>query len=53
MENRFEMISTGELLIRPPELSGNSVSRVISYGSRKNMAKEMPNFSYEISLSYS
>jgi hypothetical protein len=50
MENHGGTISTGKLLIFLPELSGNPTRRVIYYQIRRNMAKEMMNLAFKVSL---
>jgi hypothetical protein len=48
MESRGGMLSTGEkFLIRPQQLPGKSVSRVIYKRTRRNTEKEM--VAYEVS----
>jgi hypothetical protein len=44
-------INRRKLLLRPPEVSDNSNFRVFEERSRRNMAKDMLNFAYEVSLS--
>jgi hypothetical protein len=49
MENHGGIISTEEFLIRPPELSGNPTSSNL-VAKKKELAKEMINLSFEVSL---
>jgi hypothetical protein len=49
---RWNDIDSGKLLIRAPEPSVNSTSSHVE-AKQENMVKEMVNFAYEISISYS
>jgi len=54
MESHGGMIlSRGNFLIYLPELSGIFYQQSHLVAKQENMAKEMMNFAYEISLSYS
>jgi hypothetical protein len=52
MENHGGMISTGKIPNSTPELSGNSTSSHL-LAKQENVAKEIMNSAYRITLSYS